>query len=81
MKAPVQQASLEYRKAYIQQIDILHYIDLVIKKDYLNTYVSCGGSTLLWNHVVHYITVINFFLKNLTVSYKLVWFDKIHNEI
>ncbi len=33
--SPVQQASLEYGKAYIQQIEILHYIDFVKKKDYL----------------------------------------------
>ncbi len=30
--SPVQQASLEYGKAYIQQIEILHYIDFVKKK-------------------------------------------------
>ncbi len=36
---PVQQASLEYGKAYIQQIEILHYIDFVRKKDDLNTVV------------------------------------------
>ncbi len=30
--SPVQQASLEYRKAYIQQIEILHYIDFVKEK-------------------------------------------------
>ncbi len=35
---PVQQASLEYRKAYFQQIEILHYIDFVRKKDDLNLY-------------------------------------------
>ncbi len=34
--SPVQQASLEYGKAYIQQIEILHYIDFVRKKDDLN---------------------------------------------
>ncbi len=37
--SPVQQASLEYGKAYIQQIEMLHYIDFVRKKDYLNTVV------------------------------------------
>ncbi len=39
--SPVQQARLEYGKAYIQQIEILHwyYIDFVRKKDYLNTIV------------------------------------------
>ncbi len=35
----VQQASLEYGKAYTQQIEILHYIDFVKKKDDLNTVV------------------------------------------
>ncbi len=30
--SPVQQASLEFGKAYIQQIEILHYIDFVWKK-------------------------------------------------
>ncbi len=30
-------ASLEYGKAYIQQIEILRYIDFVRKKDDLNT--------------------------------------------
>ncbi len=37
--SPVQQASLEYRKAYFQQIEILHYIDFVRKKYDLNTVV------------------------------------------
>ncbi len=37
--SPVQQASLEYGKAYIQQIEILHYNDFVRKKDDLNTVV------------------------------------------
>ncbi len=37
--SPVQQASLEYGKAYILQIEILHYIDFVRKKDDLNTVV------------------------------------------
>ncbi len=36
--SPVQQASLEYGKAYIQ-IEILHYIDFVRKKYDLNTVV------------------------------------------
>ncbi len=31
--SPVLQASLEYGKAYILQIEILHYIDFVKKKD------------------------------------------------
>ncbi len=35
----VKQASLEYRKAYIQQIEILHYMDFLRKKDDLNTVV------------------------------------------
>ncbi len=35
--SPVQQASLEYGKAYILQIEILHYTDIVKKKDDLNT--------------------------------------------
>ncbi len=37
--SPVQQASLEYGKAYIQQIEILQYIDFVKKKNDLNTVV------------------------------------------
>ncbi len=37
--SPVQQASLEYGKAYIQQIEIFHYIDFVRKKDDVNTVV------------------------------------------
>ncbi len=37
--SPVQQASLEYGKAYILQIEILHYIDFVKKKYDLNTVV------------------------------------------
>ncbi len=37
--SPVLQASLEYGKAYILQIEILHYIDFVKKKDDLNTVV------------------------------------------
>ncbi len=35
----VQQASLEYGKDYFQQIEILHYIDFVKKKDDLNIVV------------------------------------------
>ncbi len=51
---PVQQASLEYGKAYIQQIEILHYIDFVKKKDDLNTVVYVvallySGTTSLWS--------------------------------
>ncbi len=34
--SPVQQASLEYGKAYILQIEILHCIDFVKTKDDLN---------------------------------------------
>ncbi len=37
--SPVQQASLEYGKAYIQQREIFNYIDFVRKKDDLNTVV------------------------------------------
>ncbi len=37
MHVIVQQARLEYGKAYIQQIAILHYTDFVRKKDDLNT--------------------------------------------
>ncbi len=39
MMSPVQQASLEYGRAYIQQIEILHYIDFVRNKYVLNTVV------------------------------------------
>ncbi len=35
----VHQTSLEYGKAYIHQIEILHYIDFVKKKYDLNTVV------------------------------------------
>ncbi len=38
--SPVQQASLEYGKAYTQRIEILHYIDFVRKKDDMNTIVQ-----------------------------------------
>ncbi len=65
--SPVQQASLEYGKAYIQQIEILHYIYFVKKKDDLNTVVY--DVALLYSgitshphpsdqHVVHYINII-----------------------
>ncbi len=37
--SPAQLASLEYGKDDIQQIEILHYIDFVRKKDDLNTIV------------------------------------------
>ncbi len=52
--SPVQQASLEYGKAHIQQIEILHYIDFVRKKDDLNTVVYVvallySGITSLWS--------------------------------
>ncbi len=52
--SPVQQASLEYGKAYIQQIEILHYIDFVRKKDDLNTVglvvaLLYSGITSLWS--------------------------------
>ncbi len=73
----VQQASLEYEKDYIQQIEILHYIDFVKKKDDLNTVVYYFTLVLHPSdqHVLHYITIITIF------SFKLMWFDKIHNEI
>ncbi len=51
----VQQTSLEYGKAYIQQIEILHYIDFVRKKYDLNTIVLLHPSD---QHVLHYITII-----------------------
>ncbi len=54
--SPVQQASLEYGKAYIQQIEILHYIDFVKKKDDLNTVVCYFTLTL--HPSDHYITII-----------------------
>ncbi len=56
--SPVQQASLEYGKAYIQQIEILHYIDFVRKKDDLNTVVYYFTLALHPSdqHVLHYIT-------------------------
>ncbi len=75
--SPVQQASLEYGKDYIQQTEILHYIDFVKKKMIW---------TLLWlyftlvshlsdQHVVHYITIIknifgklNSFLQTCVIS-------------
>ncbi len=37
MDSPVQQASLERGKAYIQRMEILHYINFVRRKDDLNT--------------------------------------------
>ncbi len=43
--------SLEYRKAYIQQIEILHYIDCVRKKDDLNTVVQVVA--LLYSATLH----------------------------
>ncbi len=51
---PVQQASLEYVKAYIQQIEILHYIEFVRIKDALNivvyvVFLSYSGTTSLWS--------------------------------
>ncbi len=82
--SPVQQASLEYGKAYIQQIEILHYIDFV-KKNMIWT-LLCK----LWlyftltlhpthnpsdQHVLHYITIIknifgkiNSFLETYVIS-------------
>ncbi len=53
----VQQASSEYGKAYIQQIEILHYIDFVRKKDDLNT-VVCYFTLALHPSDQHYITII-----------------------
>ncbi len=49
--SPVQQASLEYGKAYIQQIEILHYIDFVREKNDLNTVVALlySGIRSLWS--------------------------------
>ncbi len=56
----VQQASLEYRKDYIQQIEILHYIDFVRTKYDLNTIVKLWLYFTLALHPsdqhVHYIT-------------------------
>ncbi len=78
---PVQQESLEYGKAYIQQIEILHYIDNVKKKKMIWT-LLCK----LWlyftlalhpTHIthVHYITIIknifgklNSFLQTYVIS-------------
>ncbi len=59
----VQQASLEYGKDYIQQIEILHYIDFVKKKDDLNT-VVCYCTLILHPCDQHYITIIKIFLEN-----------------
>ncbi len=53
----MQKASLEYGKAYIQQIEILHYIDFVRKKDDLNT-VVCYFTLALHPSDQHYITII-----------------------
>ncbi len=39
MMSPVQQARFEYGIFYFQQIEILHYIDFVKKKDDLNPVV------------------------------------------
>ncbi len=57
--SPVQQTSLEYGKAYIQQIEILHYIDCQEKR------WSEHCCVLLYSvlhpsdqHVLHYITII-----------------------
>ncbi len=51
--SPVQQASLEYGKAYIQQIEILHYIDFVKKKKMIWTLLCklwlYSGITSLWS--------------------------------
>ncbi len=73
----VQQASLEYGKAYIHQIEILHYIDFVKKKDDLNT-VVCYFTLALHpsdQHVLHYNTIIkhvfgklNSFLQTYVIS-------------
>ncbi len=52
--SPVLQASLEYGKAYIQQIEILQYIDFVKKKMIWTLLISCVF-TLLW----HYIPLIS----------------------
>ncbi len=75
--SPVQQASLEYGKAYIQQIVILHYIVFVKKKDDLNTVVYYFTLALHPSdqHVLHYITIIknifgklNSFLQTYVIS-------------
>ncbi len=55
--SPVQQTSLEYGKDYIQQIEILHYIDFVRKKDDLNTVVYYF-TLALHPSDQHYITII-----------------------
>ncbi len=59
----VQQASSKYGKAYIQQIEILHYIDFVKKKDDLNTVV--WSFTLILHPSDHYITIIKHILGKL----------------
>ncbi len=73
----VQQVSSEYGKAYIQQIEILHYIDFVMKKDDLNTDVYYFTLALHPSdqHVLHYITIIknifgklNSFLQTYVIS-------------
>ncbi len=62
----VQQTSLKYGKDYIQQIEILHYIDFVRNKDDLNTVVYYFTLALQPSdqHVLHYITIIIIFLQN-----------------
>ncbi len=58
--SPVQHASLGYGKAYILQIEILHYIEFFKKNDYLNTVVYYFTLALHPSdqHVLHYITII-----------------------
>ncbi len=66
--------SSEYRKAHIQQIEILHYIDFVMKRDDLNT-VVCYCTLVLHPSDQHYITIIenifgklNSFLQTYVIS-------------
>ncbi len=60
--------------AYIQQIEILHYIDFVMKRDDLNT-VVCYCTLALHPSDQHYITIIkhlfgklNSFLQTYVIS-------------
>ncbi len=76
----VQQASLEYGKAYIQQIEILHYIDFVREKRWSEVVALLYSGITSHphpsdQHVLHYITIIknifgklNSFLQTYVIS-------------
>ncbi len=70
--SPVQQTSSEYG-----QIEILHYINIIKKKDDLNTVVYYFTRALHPSdqHVPHYINIITHILGKLKLHSHVIWWN------